>query len=838
MRFLIDLAWRDLRASGRSLWIFCACLMLGVTLVSASGGLYRLINIGLLSDTRILMGGDLEVDAKEPLPAYVLEWMNDNGEVSMVTEVDTMLGTDNGFLRVELQSMDELYPLYGELTLDPDENLAALTEFRDGYWGVAIDPVLADRLEIGIGDNVYIGSLVMKVRALVLNQPDRNLSADWRGTPVLLSEEALQGSGLIQPGSRIDYDYHVRTDINVYTWRSRFYETFRNEPWEVRTFYDRSRRLSERLDQIASGLLIIGFSTLFIGGLGVFNSIQSYLQSKLKTIATLRALGLRNRRLAIVYLSQVGILSGGASLAGCIFGGVLALLGAMVIADQIPVAMTISSLIGPNIIAIFFGLLTAYTFALPAIGKALSVKPATLFRGNDSDDTHTPASWWIATLSCGISIILLVLLALPDIWFGLGFVGVVGLILLLLDIIVRVIRRVARTLDDHPMLANRFVLRLAMANLHRPGTPLRTSLLSLGSSLTLLVACTLIVTSLMRTINATIPEESPALILYDASNDQVENVVQAIQQSGSVQRVDTTPLVRSRITAINGISLSELYDMNLEQLRDASQDEYKLSYSASNIDNVTVIDGEWWSDNIEGLPKMAMEDREANQLDLKLGDVVTFAIEGRTLDAEIAAIFSQKGVQTKFWFEAILSDGALDTFINRHVGAAYMDDDEAIGAQQRIAAVAPNVITVRTASLLASARDILGQATAGLTVVAAVSLTASLLVLISVMAAGRTRQIYDATILHSLGTKLSVIKQSLHMEYLLLALITSTFAVLLGSAIALPLLNIRLKLPSEDLIWLGAVTAITISALSLSLGAKYLLRRLKLKPAILLRSAN
>lgn len=838
MHFLLELAWRDLRASGRSLWIFCACLALGVTLVSASGGLYRLINIGLLADTRVLMGGDLEVDAREPLPDHALQWMNANGDVSMVTEVDTMLGTDNGFLRVELQSMDELYPLYGELVLDPGETLLELTSFRDGYWGVAIDPVLADRLELGIGDNVYIGSLTMKVRALVLNQPDRNLNADWRGTPVLLADAALQASGLIQPGSRIDYDYHVRTNIPAEEWRNRFYATFPNEPWEVRTFYDRSRRLSERLDQIASGLIIIGFSTLFIGGLGVFNSIQAYLQSKLKTIATLRALGLRNRRLAAVYLLQVGILSGGSSLLGALIGAVMALAGAMVVAAQIPVATTASSLLGPNIIAIFFGLLTAYTFALPAIGRALSVKPTTLFRGSNDDSIHTPSAWWLATLACAVSIIVLVLVALPDPLFGIGFVAVVGVLLLLLDIIVRLIRHVARSLDDHPLLSKHFVLRLAMANLHRPGTPLRTSLLSLGSALTLLVACTLVVASLVRTINSTIPAESPALVLYDASTAQIDNVINAIEESAGEVRVEMAPLVRSRISAINGMSLAEIYDMDQEQLRDASQDEYKLSYSTNNIDGVTIIEGAWWDDESGGTAKLAMEDREANQLNLKVGDQVTFAIEGRTLDAEIAAIYSQKGIQTKFWFEGILSDGALDSFINRYVGAAYMDNDEAIAAQQRIAAVAPNVISVRTAALLASARDLLGQATAGLAVVAAVSLSASLLVLISVMAAGRTRQIYDATVLHSLGTRLSVIKRSLHMEYLLLAFITSTFAVLLGSAIALPLLHLRLKLPSEDLIWLGALTAVAVSALSLSLGARYLLRRLKLKPAILLRSGN
>jgi putative ABC transport system permease protein len=145
---------------------------------------------------------------------------------------------------------------------------------------------------------------------------------------------------------------------------------------------------------------------------------------------------------------------------------------------------------------------------------------------------------------------------------------------------------------------------------------------------------------------------------------------------------------------------------------------------------------------------------------------------------------------------------------------------------------------VRTASVLKVVREILGKAVAGLAVVAGVSLLASLLVLISVMAAGRSRQIYDATILHSLGVRLSSIKRSLQVEYLLMALIASVFAILLGSAIALPLLELRLKLPSADLIWLGALVAISVSSLALGIGASYILRRLRIRPAILLRSPS
>ncbi|MDG9667011.1 ABC transporter permease [Hahella sp. CR1] len=841
MRFLLELAWRDLRASGRSLWVFCACLLLGVTLVAASGGLYRMISAALLADTRMLLGGDLEVDSNAPLPPATLDWMRARGDISLVTELDTMLGgPDGSFLRVELQSTDANYPLYGELSLEPAADLAQVTAFANGHWGAAIDPSLANKLNLRVGDKVKVGSLTLEVRALTLNQPDRNLNANWRGAPVLLSQEALQASGLIQPGSRVDYEYRVRTSTPSLAWREQFYQAFPEQPWEVRTFEDRSRRISERLDQIASGLLIIGFSTLFIGGLGVFNSIQAYLQGKLKTIATLRALGLRNGRLAALYLLQTGIMAGGASLAGATLGGAMALLGAEAAATEIPIAASASVLAAPSLAAFAFGLLTAYAFALPAIGKALAASPAALFRGTDAT-TNSPSSLWrIATLLCAGAIIALVLTALPDPLFGVGFVAVVGLLLVLLDILVRLLRRGAMALDRHPALSGRFTLRLAVANLHRPNAPLRTSLLSLGSALTLLVASTLVVAALVRAIHATIPEESPALVLYDVFPYQYDEVVAAIQGPHEA-RLDMAPLVRSRILSINGSPLSERFSQDLERLRDTQQDEYKLSYSVDNIDNVTVVEGAWWADDAPlseaGLPNLAMEDREARQLGLQLGDIIRFQIEGRELEAEVAAIFSQKGLQTRFWFEGILADGALEPFIHRYVGAAYMSDADALSAQNHVAQIAPNVITVRTAVLLTTARELLAKAGAGLAVVASVSLAASLLVLTSVMAAGRARQVYDATVLHSLGARMSVIKRGLHMEYALLALITSLFAVALGSAIALPLLHLRLKLPSEDLIWLGVVTAFSVSAITLNLGARYLMRRLQIKPASLLRDA-
>jgi len=233
-----------------------------------------------------------------------------------------------------------------------------------------------------------------------------------------------------------------------------------------------------------------------------------------------------------------------------------------------------------------------------------------------------------------------------------------------------------------------------------------------------------------------------------------------------------------------------------------------------------------------------MEDREADQLGLRVGDTLTFSIEGQELTAALSGIYRQQGLQTRFWFEGIFSDGALEGFISRHVGAAYLDDPAAIQAQLAIADAAPNVVTVRTASIIEAARSLLNQGVVALALVAGVALCVSLLVLTSVVATSRARQLHESTILLAVGARLGTIRRSLTLEYALLAAVTSLFALTLGTAIALPVLVYLFKLPPAAPLWPGLLTAFGVSGACLYLGARYLLRRLRLQPAQLLRSGT
>jgi putative ABC transport system permease protein len=833
MLFLVKLAWQDLRGSGQALWVLCTCLVLGVTLVAATGGLYQQISEGLQTDSRKLSGGDLQVDSRSRLPDAAIAWMAARGQVSLLIELETMMSTITGDLQlIEVQSVDGRYPLYGELTLDPSVPLAEVTRKQNGRYGLAMDPVLADRLDIMIGDHVEIGTLRLEVRALITKQPDRSLSANWLNSPVMISEDALLAAELLHPGSRVDYEYRVRTEQDPDAWQSALFATFPDTNWEVSTFMDRSDRIGERLAQAASALLIVGFSTLFIGGLGVFNSVQAYLQGKLGTIATLRSVGLKDRSLAIVYLLQILIMSGLSCLIGAGLGFCLSFVGALFAITQVQVNTVLSSALLPSVLAAVFGLLTAMTFAAPAIGRALSVDPAVLFRSIDGVETDTPRGWWLATLFGALVVVAIVLVALPDPIFALAFVATVLALLVMLEGIVRLIRRVALRMDNQARTRRYFALHLALANLHRHGSALRASLLTLGSALTLLVACTVLISTLLETIASTIPEESPDLLLYDVAPHQQEQVSQILNDFNAL-RVDMAPLVQGRLAAVNGLSPDT--DSSLEAQREA-RDEHKLTYRAGNIDGVNMVEGDWWLDDaLDDRAWVVMEDREANQIGLEVGDLLTFDVQGRQIEAELAGIFKQQGLQTRFWFEAILSDGLLDASISRYVAASYMSAEDAIAAQTEIAGIAPNVVSVRTATIVATAKDLLGKAVAGLAVVSAVALIVSLLVLTGVMASHRSRQVYYSTILHTLGARLSVIRVSLSMEYLLLALVTSVFALVLGILVALPMLHFQLRLPLTFPLWPALFAAFGVSSLCLYAGADYLMRRLQLQPASLLR---
>jgi putative ABC transport system permease protein len=320
-----------------------------------------------------------------------------------------------------------------------------------------------------------------------------------------------------------------------------------------------------------------------------------------------------------------------------------------------------------------------------------------------------------------------------------------------------------------------------------------------------------------------------------------------------MNKVTLSPIVRARVSAINDSPIRELVDQDVDW-QDMARDEHKLSYLSGNIDGIKIVKGSIWDEPFVPSPSQGegaqagethdidfafiMEDREAQQMQLNVGDRVRFTLVGIERTGLLTGIYSQQGIQTRFWFEAIVSQGGLDDFINSYVGTIYMDDQEALALQGELAKNYPNIITVRTKDLLDTAKGLLDKGTNGLSVISSISLAVSLMVLASVMAAGRNKQSYHAIILYCLGARISYIRRAIAIEYALLASVVSVFSTVLGLTIAALVLQVQLKVFAWDIYWFGIVVAIAASALVFGIGALYLFQRLKIQPSKLLKEGG
>ena len=849
-RFLL----RDLigHRGSRALHLLATSLFLGVLLISACTGLLALVRDGIASEERQLFGGDIEVEVREPLDAAALEWIDARGTVSRLIEFRTMLGTnDDEFTVIELQSVDDHYPLYGNVSFEPAMTLAEATD----NLGAAIDPALAFDLGLKVGDMVTIGNTTVTVRAIIQGQPDRSFAADVRGPPVLVSEQTLDATGLIVPTSRVEYEYRVRlegpninTDAGVFGDTTSFLNDWRaafpNNTAELNTVEERNDRVSERLNEVAAVLLLIAVATLLVGGLGVANGVAAWMHSRRSDLATLSAIGARDGWRANIMVIEILIVSLLSSLLAALIGAAIAFAVSRSLSSGLPVATTPALLVWPTLVSMAFGTLAALAFAAPNLARSLSTEPAKLLRGDTEHDIRSALSLRakVACAALALAAAMALIALVPDRVIGIGFVIAMILLYAALSGLVVLIRRVARRVVQSGKLDKRFAARRALAGMDQPGSPLRPLLLSLGIATTLLVAATIVIVAMLRLLDSTVPSRAPSLAFYDIQKPDIAAFENTVTNAPGVTDVQTVPLVLGRLKLVNGEPLSSREDAS-EALE--ANDEHKLSYRSDRVDNIRASSGKLWLRDYQGPPLVAMEDREAAQIGVKVGDALTFSILGETLEAELVAIYAQGNFETRFWFEALFSPGVLDDFITRYVGIAFQDDAMSndnngiptdIAAANAISTQFPAVVTIRTSRGLAAAKRILNAAALAVSMVALTSLLASLLVLASVVAANRQRQLQEAAILHAIGSRHRSLMQALGIEYLLLGIVVAVFATIVGGVLGTVVATLWLELPVGVFTWLsGAAVAVAIAGLCLTAGAIWVARSLSVSPARLLR---
>ena len=140
------LARRELRSGLRGVGVFVGCLWLGVFAIAAVGSVSAAARQGIRVDARSILGGDLELQlTHRPADPEVLDRLASWGRTATVLELRAMArpgpetGSRAGPVLVEAKAVDEAYPLYGDLELDPPLPLREALATGGGPPGAVVD---------------------------------------------------------------------------------------------------------------------------------------------------------------------------------------------------------------------------------------------------------------------------------------------------------------------------------------------------------------------------------------------------------------------------------------------------------------------------------------------------------------------------------------------------------------------------------------------------------------------------------------------------------------------------------------------------------------------------
>ncbi len=834
-------ALREMRGGLRGFYVFIACIALGVMAIAGVGSVSSSLGDGLAREGKVILGGDvsfslIQREATDEEKKFVAQ----RGRMSVAATMRAMSQTSDGrSALVELKAVDRHYPLYGELSLEPAMNLSALLAERDGVFGVAAAPALLARLNLKTGDRISVGATHFEIRAVLNSEPDKLAGGIDFGPRLLMSEAALRTTGLLQPGSLVRWRYRLSlpdaSEQATNAIADAAQAQLPDAGWEIRSRTNASPQLARNVERFTQYLTLVGLTALLVGGVGVANAVKSHLDRKRDVIATLKAVGATGTRVFLIYLSQVMVLAVIGAVIGLALGAALPFLVAWIFGSIIPLPIEPDIYPAQLVLALLYGLLTAGAFALWPLGRAHDVPVSALFRDEIDSQRRSPRwGYSIATALVTLALAGTAIFLAYDRRIAVFFIAAAAVVFIVLRIVAEGLMWAAR----HTPHKGSALVRLAIANIHRPGALTPTVVLSLGLGLALLVTLVQIDGNLRRQFDAALPDKAPSFYFTDIPSVEAERFDAFIHAAAPDAKLERVPMLRGRIVSANGIKAEDL-----KPTTDAAwvlQSDRGLTYANEVPAGSRLVEGKWWDADYNGPPLVSFEKKLAEGLGLKLGDPVTVNVLGRPITATIANLRQVDWESLGINFVLVYSPGTFSSAPHTHIATLTYPNGSSVEQEDKLLKAAadafPMVTTVPVKEAIEAVAKLVQNLALGIRGASLITLLAAVLVLGGALAAGRRNRVYDAVILKTLGATRGRLLAAYGLEYLILGLATAIFGVAAGSIAAALVVT---KVMNLSFVWLpGPAAAAAAIALfvTVALGLLGTFSALGQKPAAVLRN--
>ena len=797
----LKLLWRDWRSG--ELTLLLASLIIAVSTVTTITLFVDRLQQALVRESASFLAADLVIASNAPISPLILAYADQQGLARAETlDFLSMVFAADRAQFASVKAVSPTYPLRGKLIVaDQPFARGRIASSGPAPGEVWLESRLLPALPLALGDKLEVGLASLKVSQVLIKEPDRGGGFDSAGPRVLMNGQDVAATSVVQPGSRLSYRYLFAGDRDALAAFSAWVKPQLGEDARLFGVKDGTARIGNALQRGERFLLLGGLLGVLLAGVAIALAAQRYSLRHYDHVAIMKTLGASPSSIDSLFLMiflAVGLCS---TLLGSLVGYLVQTGIAGILAPFIPIELPEPGW-RPIWLGMVTGLVCLLSFALPPLLKLRSTEPVRVIRRDLAPATLNNRLSHLAAL---LGTLGLMWWYSQDLWltatiFSGGLVAV-----LVLGILAYALLRSGRVLGMQAGSA----WRLALAGMQRRGQENTLQILVFGLAIMLLLILFLVRTALIDQWRAQIPADAPNHFALNISPEDVAPI-RALLLANDIDAQPLYPMIRGRISQVNGV-LAKEYDSDREQQRTQAADTRgpntnsarNLTWAADLPDDNILMDGVWWPMDYAGEALVSLEQDLAVANDLKVGDVLEFDIQGRSLAARVASIRSVAWDNLQPNFYIIFSPGALEDFPSTFMTSFHLGANQKLFLNTMIRAY-PTMTVIEVDAIIEQIQLIISQVTLAIELVLVLIMLAGGMVLLASIQASMDERFKQHAILRTLGASQRLVMGSLVIEFCMLGLFAGLLATV-GAEVTVYVLETQvfeLTYQLNPLLWL------------------------------------
>ena len=825
---------REIR--GGELLLLAVSLVLAVASVAGIAGFAERLKLAMGERSLYFLAADRVLMSPSPLPPEWLEKAENSGiSVAKTVSFRTMVygiaagPADEKMLLVALRAVSDRYPLLGTVqfsdTVYGNAQESAGGPPRGEIW---LDSRAFAMLGIAPGAEVEVGEARLVASRVLVDEPDRSSSINVYGPRALMHSGDVASTGVVQPGSVVDYRYLFAGDTAQLDSFAGWLEPKMLPSHRWRTLTDNQPALAQSLDRAESYMLLAACLAVALASAAIALSAHRYGQQNIDRVALMKSLGASRRYILSFYARQGAVLLGLAVLMGGLIAEALQGLLFQSIAQLLNVEVPAGSW-RPLLTGAITAGVCLLCFAAPPLWRLSRVSPMRVLRRDQEQDNAGLAM----PLSLGGGAMFGLML-----WFSNSVALSVAVmlssvvLLLLAAALVLLCIRGARSLSTR-MAGSR--QRLAISNIYRRRYGNAFQLGSIALALMSLLSVFLLREVLLKDWQSQLAEGTPNYFLINIAESELAELDGFFSENG-VAHAGIFPMVRGRLSHIDGVPMA---DTDIDANTAGLNREVNLSWSAELPSDNRLLAGKWWSNTAhtstdsDRLP-VSVESEVAERMGAELGTRLQFNIGGQTLDAEVTSIrgLDWQSMRPNFYF--LFPANSLGRYASSYITSFYLP------AEQRpllveVMSAHPTITLIEVDAILAQMKEVVSQLSAAISLIVLLLLVCALLVCVSNVQLSLDTRRQEYALLRTLGAGNRFLRATLFLEFAFLGGLAGLVAAV-GANLCLVALQIwALDMAPRVHLWSFLFTPLASAVLVTVLAAGYGRRLLRTPAVALLR---